>query len=292
MDWRDTPSLAALRGFEAAVRAGSFSAAARELNVTHAAIAQHVRSLESHLGHALLVRDGRQMVPTPAGAQLAADLKDGFNRIIQGVRTLLDDAEGKPVQITLTPNLAENWLMPRLTAFWADHPDIKLSIMPSNDVIDLRRDGFDLAIRYGAGNWPGTDSAFLIRGDYVVVLHRDLLKGRTPSGIADLVDVPWLFCPSLPVYRTWAIQSGLDPNRITEHQFPTMSLVSTAVRAGVGASVMIRAMVEDDIASGRLIVVGQSFVPGLGYYVLTPKGVLPANVKTVRKWLLSQADKA
>ena len=272
------------------MRTGSFSAAARELNVTHAAIAQHVRSLEAHLGHPLLIREGRQMVPTPEGAQLAAHLQDGFEQIIKGVHALTADMRNKPVQITLTPNIAENWLMPRLTTFWANHPDIKLSIMPSNDVIDLRRDGFDLAIRYGAGDWPGTDSAFLIRGDYVVAVHRDLLRGRIPEGIEDLHDVPWLFCPSLPVYRAWAINSGLDPDRIKEHQFPSMNMVSTAVRAGVGASVMIKAMVADDIAEGRLIVVGPSFTPGLGYYVVTPKGVMPPKVKTLRRWLLNQAD--
>ena len=56
MDWRDIPSLAALRAFEAAARHGSLTAAARELNVTHAAIAQHVRTVEAHLETALLVR--------------------------------------------------------------------------------------------------------------------------------------------------------------------------------------------------------------------------------------------
>ena len=67
MDWRDIPSLAALRAFEAAARLGSYSEAARSLNVTHAAIAQHVRSLEAHFGQALMRREGRAMAVTEAG---------------------------------------------------------------------------------------------------------------------------------------------------------------------------------------------------------------------------------
>ncbi len=290
MDWRDIPSLAALRGFEAAVREGSFSAAARELNVTHAAIAQHVRSLEAHVGQALLVRAGRKMVPTEAGALLAADLNEGFGHIISGVRRLSADAEKRPVQITCTPNFAENWLMPRLIRFWEKHPEITVSVTPDNTLVDLRRDNYDIAIRYGKGDWPGMDSAPLVKGDYVAIAHRDLLNGRERCCLSDLTDVPWLFTPSFPVYRTWAEESGLDFTKVNAHEVATMSMVSSAVKSGAGASVMIRAMVEDEIAAGNLIIVEQAIRPGLGYFVVTAQGVLPPKVKAFRKWLLTQKD--
>ena len=282
------PSLAALRGFEAAVRAGSFSAAARELNVTHAAVAQHVRSLEAHLGMSLLVRDGRQMVPTDAGARLALDLQEGFSQIISGVARLRDDADTRPLAVTCTPNFAENWLMPRLISFWAAFPDIRLSITPSNDVVDLRRDGFDMAIRYGRGDWPGTDSTFLVKGDYVAVIRRDLLGNRQPKCLSELTDVTWFFCDNLPVYRSWAVECGLDPSAIREHGLATMSMVTAAVKGGAGAAVMIEALVADEIASGALVVIEHAAQPGLGYHVVTGKGVLTPRVKTFRKWLISQ----
>jgi len=290
MDWRNVPSLAALRGFEAAVRAGSFTAAARELNVTHAAIAQHVRSLEAHLGQPLMTRAGRKMVPTEVGARLASDLQDSFGGIIAAVQRVTTEAESRPLTVTCTPNLAENWLMPRLPAFWAQHPDISLSITPSNDVVDLRRDGFDLALRYGDGNWSGVDCDFLVQGNYVAVAHKDLIGGRTVCCLSDVTDVPWFFSNGLPVYRTWAIEAGLDPAQIVQHELPTMSMITAAVRSGAGASVMIEALMKDDIASGELIVFGQQPSDGLGYYVVTAKGVLQPKVKTFRKWLLSQRD--
>lgn len=292
MDWRDVPSLAALRGFEAAVREGSFSAAARELNVTHAAVAQHVRSLEAHFGQPLLVRAGKRMVATDAGALLSADLHDGFGQIIAGVRRLSAEADNRPLQVTCTPNFAENWLMPRLVDFWATHPDITLSITPSNEVVDMRRDNFDVGIRYGDGNWPGTKSDFLIKADYVVVAHRKLLGDRTPKCMTELADLTWFFCPNLPVYRTWAEESGLDFTKVVMHELSSMSMISAAVRSGAGASVMIRAMVENDIAQGDLVVVEQTTRPGIGYYVVTQDGVLHARVKTLCKWLLSQAEAA
>ncbi len=78
VDWRHMPPLTALRALEAVARLGGFSAAARALNVTHAAVAQQVRGLETELGVALLRREGRAVVLTAEGARLAAALAEGF----------------------------------------------------------------------------------------------------------------------------------------------------------------------------------------------------------------------
>jgi len=290
MIWHKMPSLAALRGFESAVRNRSFSGAARELNVTHAAVAQHVRNLETHLGQSLLIKEGRQMVPTAAGQKLARDLTIGFEGIIASVSRLQEVEKERPLQISCTPNFAENWLMPRLVDFWASHPDTKLAISPSNDIVDLRNSGTDIALRYGAGNWPGTRSVFLAGSNYAAVVHPDLLGGRKPKCLSELTDVPWLFCPHLPVYRAWAEQSGLDMARVTERSLASMSMITAAVRAGAGASVVIKAVVEAEIADGKLYMVEQAHQPGLGYYVVTSDSALSDKVKTFRKWLLSQRE--
>ena len=289
MNWRDIPSLAALKGFEAAARAGSFSAAARELNVTHAAVAQHVRTVEAHLGLSLLNREGRKMVLTDAGAQLAEDLSDGFTTIVDGVTSIVEDAHARPLSVTLTPNFAEYWLIPRLCDFWDKHPDITVSITASNDIVDLRRDGYDLAIRYGTGNFPGLESQFLVAGDYVVVATPDLLGDRKACNISDLQNFTWLFSPHLPVYKRWAGENGLDLETCTIRELSSMSMITSAVRAGAGVSVVIRAMVEDDIASGRLLVIQEGVQNDLGYHIVRQPGREAEKVKTFRKWLASQA---
>ena len=289
MNWRDVPSLAALKGFEAAARAESFSAAARELNVTHAAIAQHVRTVEAHLGLSLLNREGRKMVLTDAGAQLAEDLNDGFTTIIDGVTSIVEDAQARPLSVTTTPNFAEYWLMPRLCGFWDQHPDITVSITASNDIVDLRRDGFDVAVRYGTGDFAGLNAQFLVAGDYVVVATPDLLVGREACCISDLQDLTWLFSPHLPVYKRWAGENGLDLENCNIKELSSMSMITSAVRAGGGVSVVIRAMVEKDIAEGRLIVIEEGIQNDLGYYIVTQQGREAEKVRTFRKWLAAQA---
>jgi LysR family glycine cleavage system transcriptional activator len=98
MNWNDIPSLAALRAFEAAARHGSFSAAARDLNVTHAAIGQHVRALEDHFGLSLMQRDGRGMLVTPDGQKLAITLSDAFGLISSASTDLLDQSKTRAIR--------------------------------------------------------------------------------------------------------------------------------------------------------------------------------------------------
>ena len=108
MNWKDIPSLAALRAFEALARHGTLAAAAGSLNVTHAAIAQPVRTLETHLAVTLTKRTGRGLTLTPEGKDLAAALSEGFGVIHAGVQAIKTSNEDKPLSITTTPSFAEN----------------------------------------------------------------------------------------------------------------------------------------------------------------------------------------
>ena len=149
VNWRNFPSLTALRAFEAAARLQSFSRAARELNVTHAAVAQQVRGLEADLGRELIFRQGRGLALTSEGARLATALAEGFRGIAQVVDELKAAVPGTPVTLTLTPVFAAQWLMPGLKRFWAAHPDAPISLRPEKRLADLPREAVDLGIRFG-----------------------------------------------------------------------------------------------------------------------------------------------
>ena len=290
MDWRDIPSLAALRAFEAAARVGSFSAAAGELNVTHAAVAQHVRALEAHLGTSLLVREGRGMALTEDGVKLAAALAGGFGQIIAGVRALASDAETRPLSVSVTPTFAENWLMPRLAQFWASHPGFHMAITPDERVVDLRRDGFDMAIRYGRGVWPGVEATRLIAADFTVVAAPQLLAGRKVTELDDLYDLPWIFETKHREYQNWVQTSGFDLGRCQKNEVHSTGMVLSAVRSGGGVSVVSNALVADDIAAGRLMPLMPLHEDGHSYFIVHATGGISDRVKTLKKWLLQAAS--
>ena len=121
--------------------------------MTHAAISQHIRYLEDFLTVKLAYREGNGMRLTPSGSDLSKALQDGFKTIAGGIRSVKADHEARPLQITLTPGFAENWLMPRLGSFWAEHPEVELSLNPSTKLVDLVAGDIDLAIRFGQGAW-------------------------------------------------------------------------------------------------------------------------------------------
>ena len=284
MDWRDIPSLSALRAFEAAARLESYSAAARSLNVTHAAIAQHVRALEDRFGQPLMTRAGRGVAPTEAGARLAEDLSRGFAEIAAGVRHLDRSKATGPLAVTTTRTFAETWLMPRLPRFWAAHPDIPLIISASDDVADLRRDGFDAAIRYGAtGLWPGLEARHLTKGHSVLVGHPDLVARMDPDGdfLAELAKLPWLLTKGFPDFERWAVVQGIDLSAVQSSIFDANSLVLAGTRAGGGLSMQPITVVADDIAEGRLISLMEPGDDGPPYnlYFVTPSGPTSDRVR-------------
>lgn len=285
MDWHAIPSLASLRAFEATARLSSFSKAARELNVTHAAIAQHVRSLENYFAETLVMRRGRGMVVTEKGATLADSLKVGFLAIAEGVEALRQLSDGRPLNISLTPAFAANWLMPRIGAFWAEHPQITVNLNPSVHSVDLAQDGIDMAIRFGRGNWQGLHSEALTNGDHVVVARPDLVKGRIIHSLKDVVDIPWVFEGHMMESKAMIENEGIDLTGANITIFNTNELVLSAVRAGLGMSAHPLALVEKEIEAGNLANICSLKDDGLGYYMVTRKGRVTPALLQFQKWL-------
>lgn len=266
-------------------RLGGFTAAARELNVTHAAIAQHVRGLEAELGQDLVRRAGHGMALTEAGQILAGSLQDGFAAIASGVTATRSFGADRPLQIAMTPSFAENWLMPRIGAFWANHPEVKLALVPGYDLVDLKRDGFDLAIRYGRGGWPGVDAEYLVSAGNVVVATPELAEGVVCGDISALQDKPWLFETGRAEPQAFAIEHGLDMARANTTEFTMNTMVLAATRAGYGISLQGKALVEADIAAGKLVCLFEADRSELAYYMLTRPGVISENLAVFMDWL-------
>jgi len=296
MDWRDIPSLAALRAFEAAARNGSYSAAARELNVTHAAIAQHVRALEAHLGQPLMLREGRGVATVGAGAQLARDLGTGFAEIAAGVRAARGARADGPISLTTTQSFAENWLMPRIASFWSAHPGLAVSISAENTVVDLRRSVHHLAIRYGRGPWPGLEAERLTDGRNAIVGTPELiarlpegLDAATEAGRRALATMPWLSDTNYGEFFAWLRAQGVEPEALKVSDLASNSMVLAACRAGAGLSVQPFAVVEADLASGRLVEVATVPAKDLAYFILRPPGPPSDRLRLFLRWLRSVA---
>jgi LysR family glycine cleavage system transcriptional activator len=289
IDWLHLPPLSALRAFTATAEHGSFSQAARVLNVTHAAVVQQVRGLEEHLSMALVLREGRGVALTAEGAQLARTLLDGFGTIGAGVAALRTTGTDRPVRITLTASFAAQWLMPRLRDFWDKHPDIALSLHPDARVIDLRRDGMDLAIRYGRGTWPGVQSTYLASARLAVAGAPMLLGDREALTVEEMAAEEWIIARDWPEQENYLRSIGLDPQSLSQTEFPNEELSIAAARQGLGLVVESVALMEDDIREGRLRMVHDSHDKLPAYFIVTLPGPQRAAARAFVKWLTAAA---
>ncbi len=289
MDWRTLPSLGALRAFAALIETGSFAAAGAALNVSHAAVSQRVRSLEAELGVALLDREGRRAVPTPEGASLAAALEVAFGTIRRAVDELTGADAARPLQVTATPAFAMRWLMPRLSEFRLEHPEVELMVNPTTQIIAPEPGGIDVAIRYGQGPWPGLESELLMPTTYVMVGAPSLLGARRISEPRDLLDLPWLQELGTSEMSAWFRDRGVvTPKKENVTHLPG-HLVLEGLRNGDGVSVTARALVEGELENGRLVVLFEDVLPGLGYFIVTRPGVMRPPLKAFVRWLRRHA---
>lgn len=285
VDWRTLPPLSALRAFEALAQGGGLTGAARRLNVTHPAIAQQVRALEDHLGLRLVLREGRGLRLTADGERLAVALAEGFGTIAAALERLRTEGADRPVRITLTASFAAQWLMPRLRAFWDRHPDIGLSLHPDARVVDLLRDGFDLGIRYGAGDWPGVVARYLAPARLVVAGAPEVAEAAR----GDLAAADWILSPGWPEQDRFLESLGVDPAALSMTEISDETLALTAARQGLGLVVESAALVQDDVREGRLVVLHDSRDRLPAYFVVTPPGAPRRPAQVFLTWLAGQS---
>lgn len=289
IDWKRMPPLTALRAFAATAREGGFSAAARRLNVTHAAVQQQVRALETELGVPLLWRDGRQLHLTPEGERFAAALGDGFSMIQSAVEALRAQHGERPLAVTLPPAFASEWLMPRLARFWKRHPEIALSLLPEPRTIDLREIGANLGIRFGIGKWPGVVSEFLTAAPQVVVAAPELLGGRKKLSLREMSMLPWIREGDWPEQMQLLESIGLKPAALKFVDFPNEELALAAAREGIGLHLETEALIGEDLKLGWLVKIHELSDESLGYYLVRPPGPVSPAARTFIDWLKAEA---
>jgi len=288
IDWKTFPSLTALRAFGAAAQVKSFSGAARDLNVTHAAVAQQVRALENHLGVELIFRAGRGLDLTPEGVRLAQGLAEGFKAFETALAEIQTAQPGAPLRVTLTPAFAAQWLMPRLKDFWRQHPDIGLSMHPDSKVVDLHRERMDLAIRYGNGDWPGVEAQYLTSARLVIAGAPSLIGDRNPT-VPEMAEMDWVLSRNWAEQDAYLRQLGLEPAALSSTDISSEELALAAARQGLGLVVESVALIESDVAEGRLRIVHESREKLPAYFIATLPGPKRAAARAFLKWLKSQS---
>lgn len=286
-DWRNLPPLTTLRAFEATARLEGYSAAARALNVTPAAIAQQVRKLEDEMGAALVRREGRGLVLTEAGRQLAAPLREAFALMAAGVNDLRNREAVRGVRVSTTHYFVDAVILPNLGEFWERFPGIELSFSPEGNRIPVGDDAFDVFVR---GAVEGEEHGWRHLG-ITSLLESPLVLCGAPKLVGDSrVDpsgLPWLLEGGLPpeLFERAVRLAGADPDAIRIVDTGNVKLELEAALMGYGLTVTSELIVREHLAAGALVRVDCPLdLPG-AYWMMTRKGPLRPNVQAFADWL-------
>src|SRR3954454_22757047 len=154
---RRLPPLNALRAFEAAARHLNFSRAADELAVTPGAVSQQIQNLEDYVGAALFKRPPKGLLLTDAAQTALPALREAFDRLAEAASLLTAAVDGRRLTVTAAPSFAAKWLVPRLGKFEQAHPQVDVWLSAGMEVFDFATGEVDMAVRYGAGPYPGLE---------------------------------------------------------------------------------------------------------------------------------------
>lgn len=285
------PPFFALRALEAAARHRSYSRAAAELSVTHGAVSQQIRKLEAELGARLFTRRGSAMEPTPDAARLAVEVARGLGVLQNAVGAFAAAAERDPLVVSLDPQFATRWLSSRLPRLFADPAGANLELRAEERRADFVTDGVDIAVRYGAGRWPGLEAAHLFTETLFPVCSRAFAAEHGVGRPQDLLATPLLHHRHRP-WNLWFDGLGLPAPPIKGQIFDDSLMLVEAAAAGLGVALARSGLVEGDLASGRLVrPLEQDVVSELGFFVVwRADNRKTARIAALRDWLIGEAE--
>lgn len=293
--WKLVSSPRHLLVFEAAARTGSFTRAARELNVQQPAVSATIRQLEEALGARLFARAHRSVTLTHAGERLFNDVSAAFGQIHRTAAMLSQRAAQAHVTLSASTAFAHYWMVPRLSQFHAAHPDIDLRLQTSEREPDIGTEDISLAIRRGNGNWPGC-AAHLIAPEVIspIAAPRVMAAAMGLKAVGNLLDQSLIHLEE-PVRERPGWADFFDHWKVpytepkTGLRLNDYALVLQAAIAGEGFAFGWHHVTEQMIRQGLLAARRDwAWETGLGFYLVwSSASPLSPQAEKVRDWLVS-----
>ncbi|WP_448567482.1 transcriptional regulator GcvA [Thalassotalea ganghwensis] len=284
------PPLNSLRAFEASARQLSFTKAADELFVTQAAISHQIKSLEEHLGIKLFMRKNRSLLLTEEGQAYFLDIKDIFTSLHEATEKLLARGAKGAITVSLQPSFAIQWLVPRLTSFNLQHPDIDVRIKAVDQPDGLLTEDVDIAIYHGRGRWPDVHADQLHTEYLLPVCSPLLLNGAKPlNSIQDLANHTLLHDTSRRDWKRWFKEA--DVKGVNVNHGPIFSHSAMVVQAAVhgqGVALAQSILAKPELDAGRLVnLFDHRLVSKNAFYIVCREHQMElGKIASFRQWVL------
>jgi LysR family glycine cleavage system transcriptional activator len=284
--------LHALQGFLAAARSRNLSRAAAGMHLTVSALSHQLRKIEQRLGRRLFERSPRGVALTAEGERLFARIAphvDTIEHALQPYGARCDEV----LTLTLMPSMASSWLVPRLGAFLAAHPELEINLQSSSALVDFERDpGVDAGLRFGRGEWPGLRAVHLFDDWVTPTASPALLRRLGRPTLATLGRFPLLGDPGGRWSDWFAHCGGSAPARYAASFSDSETLHRAAVE-GLGIALGRVTLTRPLVEAGRLVVLFEERLKAdfAHYLVYPPRSEAHRGLRAFREWLLAEAGR-
>ncbi len=290
------PPLTWLRTFEASARLGSFAGAAKELNLTSAAVSQQIRSLEAHLGFALFDRLARGIAPTALAISYLPSVRRALDDLALATAGVFGSGGERRLTVRTPVSFGALCLAPSIGSFQAQNPGVRIRLLSSIWSEAVNDDQVDVEIRYGDGRWEGFDIQRLAppvsipvfapvpvtQSDAAAILKDLALKG--PIHI--------LGCENL--WTQYARQSGWEDRAVEGGMFVDNSVIALELAAaGRGPAMISRELALRHLAAGRVTSLANAELEhDQAHYLLLrrQKSSLDASAVLFANWLCTELE--
>ena len=297
---RSLPPLDLLRGFESAARHLSFTRAGAELFLTQSAVSRQILALEEFVGAPLFERRHKALALTAAGQAYYRVVSAALEQVREATRKLRESGQrGHVLTVTTTVSFASTWLVPRLVRFRREQPGVDVRITATHEVLDLEREGVDLAVRDCAlGSAP--PGAILLVGEHLAAMcspayakearalkrplnrpedlrYHVMLNMHDPTG-----RLPWIS------WGQWLESAGVEDlvpaGTLTFDQYD--QVINAAVH-GQGVALGRMTLTEEHRRAKRLVVLfGRSQQLARGYHAVLARGAAERpEVQRFLQWM-------
>lgn len=291
-----------LRCFEAAARVGSFTHAAAELCLTQGAVSQQVRELEERVGFMLFRRLPRQLVLTDEGEQLRQAVTSSFDQLELTLTRLQDQRAYGSMSLSCYSSFALLWLMPRIGAFYRDHPQIDLRVSADFHVLEMStvlNERIDAAIRYDLGAYRDLDSTVLLDEYLLPVASPSFIRSlpalKSPADLDESIllhdTLAWPGASGEAEWQHWLTSVGVDTMTLTHgRRFNMSQLALEAALTGQGIAMGRLALVFDHLLEGRLVPLFNQFVRSPASYHLVHVTQPQPRVSALANWIQQECQ--
>jgi LysR family glycine cleavage system transcriptional activator len=290
------PPLNSLRAFEAAARNKSFKHAAEELYVSHSAISHQIKRLEEYLGLDLFHRVARGVDLTRSGRIFYPILREAFDLIDEGTELVLSPEAPNVLTVQVYSTFAIRWLIPRLPAFQAAHPEVRVRLHTSQSDVNFEHEDVDVCVLIGQPIDNNLHYDYLFSSSVFPVCSRTLLEDVKPlEEPADLEHHTIIgVYPSRHDWVLWLDEHHLDNvDPDSGLQLDSYDLALNTAVQGLGVALGMEPFVNRELDAGTLVEPFPNMrieTRGAWYLACRREKADSEKVAAFRRWIIQQLE--